>query len=96
MFVRLVGVEDVVLSDPNEEVAGRDILDTVGRGDNPGVRDKSRPAFVLELSRLVLSERHLPRPLRIAGNVPAHDTGRPEELPPADLAVVRVGVERVE
>ena len=71
-------------------------LDAVGRGDDPPVGDERRPALVLELAGLVLPQRHLPRPLRVAGHVPAHDSRRSEELPSADLTVVRVRVESVE
>ena len=63
--------------------------------DDPAVSDQSSATLVFELAALVLPQRHLPRPLGIAGNIAAHDPTVADKLPPADLTVVRVGVEGV-
>ena len=70
----------------------------MGGSDDPPVGDDGCPTLVLELARLVLSERDLPRPLGVAGHVAAHDppVASIEELAAADLGVVRVRVESVE
>ena len=59
MRVRFGGVEDVVLADADEEVAGRDVLDAVRRRDDPLPRQQRRTAFVAELPVLVLPQAHL-------------------------------------
>ena len=59
MRVRLGGVEDVVLADADEEVAGRDVLDAVRRRDDPLPRQQRRTALVAELPVLVLPQAHL-------------------------------------
>ena len=59
MGVGLRGVEDVVLSDADEEVAGGDVLDAVRRRDDPLPRQQRRPALVPELTVLVLTQAHL-------------------------------------
>ena len=56
MSVGFVCVEDVVLAYPDLEAAGRDVLDAVGGRDHPAVRQQGRPALVLELTALVLSQ----------------------------------------
>ena len=71
-------------------------LDTVSCCDGPVVTEQSSATLVQEGGRPPLPQRHLPRPLRVARHVPAHDSRRSEELPSADLTVVRVGVESVE
>ena len=73
-------------------------LDTVSCGDDPAFGDDGRPALVFELARLVLPQRHLPGPLSVAGHTPTNDSSAPsiEELPAADLGVVRARVESVE
>ena len=63
--------------------------------DDPPVSDQSCSTLVFELTALVLSEGHLPRPLRIAGNIATHYPAIADKLPAANLTVVRVGVEGV-
>ena len=59
MRVRFGGVEDIVLSDADEEVAGRDVLDAVRRRDDPLPRQQRRTALVAELPVLVLPQAYL-------------------------------------
>ena len=59
MRVRFGGVEDIVLADADEEVAGRDVLDAVRRRDDPLPRQQRRAALVPELPILVLPQAYL-------------------------------------
>eukprot|EP00095_Tigriopus_kingsejongensis_P011672 maker-scaffold59_size442576-snap-gene-2.13 protein:Tk11672 transcript:maker-scaffold59_size442576-snap-gene-2.13-mRNA-1 annotation:"hypothetical protein TcasGA2_TC001061" len=96
MPVGLAAIQDVVLADADQEIAGRDVLDAMGCGDHPCVGEQGRAAFVAELAVLVLSQRHLPRPFAVTGHATAHDAPLPDETSAADVLVVRSGIEGVE
>ena len=50
-------------------------LDTMCSRYDPFVGDQSCATFVLELTTFILTERHLPRPLSVTGNIAAYNQG---------------------
>ena len=50
-------------------------LDTMCSRYDPFVGDQSCATFVLELTTFILTERHLPRPLSVTGNIATYNQG---------------------
>jgi len=56
MVVRLVGVQDVILTNPHKKVAWANVFDAVSGRDDPTVGKKRSSTLVLELASLVLPQ----------------------------------------
>lgn len=95
MIVGLTSVEDIVLANPDQQVAGTDVLDAVGGGQDPLVGEQGCAALVPELAVFVLSQRHLPRPLTVAGNASTHDASLSHEPAATNVFVMRPRVQGV-